>query len=106
MNTAKHYITVLIVMLVLPLAAQKEDPRELIKKLQQTPNSTERVDLLDKLSIALKNSDFKKAMDYAIEEIALSKQLKYTKGIGLGNFRAGDLYLRRGKLDKAKEHFL
>ncbi|TAE46059.1 MAG: hypothetical protein EAZ89_20785, partial [Bacteroidetes bacterium] len=87
-------------MLVPFLFAQSQDRTYLETALQNTPESQQRVDLLNRLGDLLYEVDAPAAEKYAEESLKLARKLSYPQGIGEALFVQGVSHLRQNRLGK------
>ncbi len=74
----------------------------LLQAYQTLPDDTIKVNLLSDLFLFYIYKDPSKAKEYADAQFALSKKLKYEKGIGTSYHKYSGYYQHTGKIDSAK----
>ncbi|MCP5049387.1 MAG: tetratricopeptide repeat protein [bacterium] len=83
-----------------------EKIRRLLDRLEATPQSPERVDIIFKLSRAYRNIEPGKALDYAKQGIELGRAVNYPKGLANCLNRAGIIYKNQSQYHRALECYL
>lgn len=82
-----------------------EEIKILLKKLENLPDGRERISVLSDLAWIYRNSDMAKALGFANRELALSKKIKYIKGIGIAYNTIGVIYVNFGDFSRASENY-
>jgi len=89
------------------LSAQHSKALDSIQQIYNTqPNDTSKVRTLKLLFESYLNNDLEKAKTFALEELRLSEDLKFKKGIGLANLHLGVFYDYKSQLDSAKMKYV
>ncbi|MCD6595662.1 tetratricopeptide repeat protein [bacterium] len=78
---------------------------ELLNQLESAEENTDKVDILSRLSGALRNSDPKKAMQYAEEGLELAETLGFEKGIAECLNNIGIIHREQGDYSSALENY-
>jgi signal transduction histidine kinase len=77
--------------------------KELELKLQETSNSTKKVDILNKLSKQVRYSDIDRSLKLSSEASELAQSIDYKSGLILSYINTGECYRRVSEFDKALE---
>lgn len=85
-------------------AGSKSDSLQLLLKGKLA--DTVRIDVLNKLSFELKNSDPSKAIDYALQAVELSEKVKRPKDIARSQHTTGTIYYIQANYPEALKHYL
>ena len=78
----------------------------LIKVYKAQLNDTSKVGTLKVLFEAYLNNDLEKAKTFALEELKLSEELNFRKGIGLANLHLGVYFDYKSQLDSARAKYV
>ncbi len=97
-------LTLLLFNTVVLIAGTKSDSLELVLK-GDIPDST-RIDVYNKLSFELKNSDPRQAVVYALDAVELSEKNGNPKEIARSQHTAGTIYYIQANYAEALKHYL
>ncbi len=97
----------LLLLLFVPVMGftQKRDVVDSLKTLLNTTSDTARINVLNKISYWLKRERANEGFKYAREAISLSKKANYNKGLALGYYNRGIMFLSTNKIDSARIDF-
>ena len=77
----------------------------LLNVYETQPDDTLKVGTLKVLFESYLNNDFEKAKTFALEELRLSEELNFQKGIGLANLHLGVFFDYKSQLDSARAKY-
>ncbi|MEL0456971.1 tetratricopeptide repeat protein [Flavobacteriaceae bacterium SZ-1-7] len=101
----KKFILILSFIPLLIVAQQNKKIDSLLNIYNRLTNGIDKVNTMENLFHHYKYSDKPKALHYANEAVTLSKQIKYTKGEGLGYTNLGYFYRLEKQPDSARHYF-
>ena len=81
---------------------QKQD--SLLRILNSTVQDSTRVNVLNELSGAFRNEDYKKALKYSEEGLKLAEKINFKKGMATSLTNIGMAYYRQHDLEKSREY--
>lgn len=100
----KFFCLTLLAMICLPaqgLAQSFTNIDSLLTKVAQAEKDTAQIEILSKVWKYYLDNDTDLSMDYANQILELSKQLDYSKGIGLGHLYRGAIHSQLSEFDKS-----
>ena len=99
-------LSIIVVLFSVTSFSQSELIDSLQIELKKHPKKdTIRVNILNELGIQNYRNDSPKAIAYMEESLAISKQLKFNKGIARANYINGAIYVEQGDFNSAASYF-
>ncbi len=83
--------------------AQKNGAGSIENRIQNSPDDTIKVDMVNKFVSELRDKDNNRGLPFAIENVKLAEKLQYRKGLGLALENLGWIQYRRGDYTNAFE---